>query len=107
MGTVIDDADPYNQRSGVPSNMTSLQFSTFVSRRWDINGDSIITKAEWDGANAFWFGSNFALWDKNKNGIMDTPELLNFFSESKLYQIYDRNNDGIIDDNEAVKIPLP
>jgi hypothetical protein len=94
-----------------PSNMSSPQFDTFVTKRWDTNGDGIVSRSEWDRGAPSWFGSHtvsegtFRTWDENNNGILEPTEMQGFFSTSGLFPLYDRNGDGVIDSSEAAAIP--
>lgn len=100
---------PRGTTASIPSNMSSQQFSTFVTGRWDRNGDGLVSQSEWDAVTPTWYGTTgtrpFSTWDLNGNGTLESNEMDTVFSGSRLYQIYDTNGDGVIDSAESSRIP--
>lgn len=93
----------------IPPNMSSQQFSTFATGRWDLNADGMISQSEWDTASPSWYGTTgtrpFATWDLNGNGTLESSEINGAFSTSRLYARYDTDNNGVISTAEADRIP--
>lgn len=86
--------------------LDSNEFGTFVRRSWDMNGDGFIDDSEWNAGTTRWYPTGYneyktyTVWDKDRDGRLDSTEFDTVVTTTKLYETWDVNNDKILEDDE-------
>jgi hypothetical protein len=93
--------------SNVPARMSQKQFDSFVGSKWDMNGDGIITLAEWQATTPGWYRSGssqlrpYGTFDINRDGRLTKAEVNLALQQSGLFREVDTNHDGTVDATES------
>ncbi len=83
--------------------LTRDQFEHRVFKKWDRNGDGLITESEWrEGVDLIWGRpqGTWSDWDRNGDAQLDFEEVKDGLEQRGLYEQVDTNGDGVIDDKE-------